>query len=63
MYLYIPVVVHVVYYNIDEKISKTKVKSQIEVLNADFAHLIILGRFRKNLHNLIGCRHTILPNE
>lgn len=41
--LYIPVVVHVVYYNIDEKISEAKVKSQIEVLNADFAHLIIPG--------------------
>lgn len=41
--LYIPVVVHIVYYDQTEKISEAQVRSQIEVLNADFAHLIIPG--------------------
>jgi len=37
----IPVVVHVVYSNEVEKISEAQVRSQIEQLNADYAHLIV----------------------
>lgn len=39
--VYIPVVVHIVYANQYEKISEAQVRSQIELLNADFSALLI----------------------
>jgi len=39
--IYIPVVVHVVYNGIYQKISEAQVRSQIELLNADFSALLM----------------------
>ena len=68
---YIPIVVHVVYYEDFERISDEQIASQIELLNADFSALLIPAGIPDEFANLyedVGIRsvsytHLTLPTS
>lgn len=64
--VYIPVVVHVVYNNPYEKISEAQVRSQIELLNADFSALIIPNNLPDEFNRLyedVGIRFCLAGED
>ncbi len=64
--VYIPVVVHVVYYNNVQKISEAQVRSQIELLNADFSALLIPDGIPEEFadrYEDIGIRFCLAKND